>query len=410
MNIGITCYPTYGGSGVIATELGKSLAERGHRVHFITYALPMRLTGPGHEEAGYLDNIFYHEVEMSTYPLFEFPLYSMALTSAMVEVARFEKLDIIHAHYAIPHATSAVLAKQILQRSPDAKSRDIKIVTTLHGTDITLVGLEPSFEPLMKFSIESSDAVTAVSHFLRDETIDNYDVEKEIEVIPNFIDTESFRPIDSKHLRRLLAPNGEKLLVHTSNFREVKRVKDAIRALKLILDKGVKTKLLLIGDGPDRGECQALARELGIWQQTRFLGKQSELASVLSASDVFLIPSGNESFGLAALEAMACGVPVVSSDVGGLPEVNIDGETGFVVPVGDVEALAERTFQILEDRDLHSKLSKGAFGRSTGEFAKEQIVPMYEALYERTIGGESSNDSQSFDREAELAYEIVTPA
>jgi len=380
MNIGITCYPTYGGSGVIATELGKSLAERGHRVHFITYALPMRLTGAGHEDSRYLDNIFYHEVEMSTYPLFEFPLYSMALTSAMVEVARFEKLDLIHAHYAIPHATAAVLAKQILKN-------DIKIVTTLHGTDITLVGLEPSFEPLMKFSIESSDAVTAVSQYLRDETINNYDVEKDIEVLPNFIDTEVFRPLNSKNLRRLLAPNGEKLLVHTSNFREVKRVRDTIKALRIILDKGVKTKLLLIGDGPDRSECQALSRELGIWQQTRFLGKQSELASVLSASDVFLMPSGNESFGLSALEAMACGLPVVSSDVGGLPELNIDGETGFVVPVGDVQGIADRTLELLKDKQLYARTSKSAYKRATVEFAKEKIVPQYEAAYERVLNG-----------------------
>ncbi len=365
----------------MATELGKSLAERGYHVHFITYALPMRLTGAGHEDAGYLDNIFYHEVEMSTYPLFEFPLYSMALTSAMVEVARFEKLDLIHAHYAIPHATAAVLAKQILKN-------DIKIVTTLHGTDITLVGLEPSFEPLMKFSIESSDAVTAVSRFLRDETVNNYDVEKEIEVIPNFVDTETFRPIDSRNRRRLLAPNGEKLLVHTSNFREVKRVKDAIRALKVMLDHGVKAKLLLIGDGPDRGECQALARELGIWQQTRFLGKQTELASLLSSSDVFVIPSGNESFGLSALEAMACGVPVVSSDVGGLPELNIDGETGFVVPVGDVDALADRMMNLLGDRQLHARMAKAAYRRATEEFTKERIVPMYEAIYERVLNNE----------------------
>lgn len=378
MNIGITCYPTYGGSGVVATELGKSLAERGHHVHFITYALPMRLTGGGHDDARYLDNIFYHEVEMSSYPLFEFPLYSMALTSAMVEVARFEKLDILHAHYAIPHATAAVLAKQILKN-------DIKIVTTLHGTDITLVGLEPSFEPLMKFSIESSDAVTAVSKFLRDETVGNYDVEKEIEVIPNFIDTESFRPLNSKNSKRLLAPNGEKLLVHTSNFRDVKRVKDAIRALKIILDRGIKAKLLLIGDGPDRSECQALARELGIWQQTRFLGKQSELASVLSASDVFLMPSGNESFGLSALEAMACAVPVISSDVGGLPELNIDGKTGYVVPVGDVAALADRSIELLTDRALHARMAKAAHRRATEEFAKERIVPMYEAVYERVL-------------------------
>ena len=397
MNIGITCYPTYGGSGVIATELGKSLAERGHKVHFITYALPMRLTGIGHLESEYIDNIFYHEVEMSTYPLFEFPLYSMALTSKMVEVSRFEKLDIIHAHYAIPHATSAVLAKQILKD-------DVKIITTLHGTDITLVGLEPSFEPLMKFSIEASDGVTAVSKFLKDETIDNFGVEKEIEVIHNFVDTQIFRPVDSRNLRRLLAPNGEKLLIHISNFREVKRVKDAIKAFKLVLDAGVKAKFLLVGDGPDRGECQVLARELGIWQQTRFLGKQSELASILSASDVFLIPSGNESFGLSALEAMACGVPVVSSDVGGLPELNVDGETGYIVKMGDVDALAASILSILNDDKLHKAMSRAAITRATGKFAKERIVPQYEAAYERALGGKPDVVA-----EAEMAYEVVTP-
>lgn len=381
MNIGITCYPTYGGSGVVATELGKSLAERGHKVHFITYALPMRLTGLGHQETEYLDNIFYHEVEMSTYPLFEFPLYSMALASKMVEVVKFEKLDVIHAHYAIPHATSAVLAKQILGKDGEC----VKIVTTLHGTDITLVGLEPSFEPLMKFSIESSDAVTAVSQYLRSETITNYDVAKEIEVIPNFIDTDIFRPVDSRNLRRLLAPNGEKILVHISNFREVKRVRDAVRAFKMIIDRGVKAKFLFVGDGPDRSECQALARDLGIWQQTRFLGKQSELASILSASDVFLIPSGNESFGLSALEAMACKVPVISSDAGGLPELNVDGETGFVLKVGDIEGIADRMTQLLTDTELHGTMAEAAYRHATTLFTKERIVPHYEAIYDKVV-------------------------
>lgn len=384
MNIGITCYPTYGGSGVVATELGKSLAERGHRVHFITYALPMRLTGIGQkDDTEYLDNIFYHEVEMSTYPLFEFPLYSMALASKMVEVARFEKLDILHAHYAIPHATSAVIAKQILN-----KESDVKVVTTLHGTDITLVGLEPSFEPLMKFSIESSDAVTAVSHFLKNETEQNYGVKKEIEVIENFVDTSIFHPIDARNLRRLIAPNGERILIHVSNFRSVKRVQDAIRAFKKILDTGIKAKFLLVGDGPDRGECQALGRELGIAQHLRFLGKQSELAALLAASDVFVIPSGNESFGLAALEAMACGIPVISSDVGGLPEVNIDGNTGFVVPMGDVDAIAERTMQLLSDEDLRQRMGLASLQRATTEFSLEQLIPRYESLYERTLAAQ----------------------
>ena len=380
MNIGITCYPTYGGSGVVATELGKSLAERGHQVHFITYALPMRLTGIGQKDTEYLDNIFYHEVEMSTYPLFEFPLYSMALASKMVEVVRFEKLDILHAHYAIPHATSAVLAKQILQNDAD-----IKIVTTLHGTDITLVGLEPSFEPLMKFSIESSDGVTAVSEFLKNETMQNYNVKKDIEVIPNFIDTNIFKPIDAKNLRRLIAPNGESVLIHVSNFRAVKRVQDAIRAFKLVLDAGVKCKFLFVGDGPDRSECQALARELGVAQHVPFLGKQSELAALLAASDIFLIPSGNESFGLSALEAMACGVPVISSDVGGLPEVNVDGETGYVVPMGNIEALAERIRELLENEALRKKMGQASLVRATTLFSIEELIPRYEEMYERVL-------------------------
>jgi N-acetyl-alpha-D-glucosaminyl L-malate synthase BshA len=379
MNIGITCYPTYGGSGVVATELGKSLAERGHKVHFITYALPMRLTGIGNNENDYIDNIFYHEVEMSTYPLFEFPLYSMALASKMVEVVRDEKLDVIHAHYAIPHATSAYLAKQILKC-------DVKIITTLHGTDITLVGLESSFEPLMKFSIESSDGVTAVSQYLKNETLHNYGVEKEIDVIPNFVDIEAFRPLKTQRFRRLLAPGGEKLLVHISNFRPVKRVRDAVLAFKLILDSGVKAKFIFVGDGPDRGECQTLARELGIWQHTRFLGKQSELAAILASSDVFMMPSGDESFGLSALEAMACGVPVISSNAGGLQELNIDGETGFVVPVGNIEQLAERTLRLLNDSALHASVSEKALARARTEFTKEKIVPMYEAAYEKALG------------------------
>lgn len=380
MNIGITCYPTYGGSGVVATELGKSLAERGHKVHFIAYALPMRLTGIGTvSNAAYIDNIFYHEVEMSTYPLFEFPMYELALASKMVEVARYEKLDLIHAHYAIPHATSAYLAKKILDNG-------LKIVTTLHGTDITLVGQEPSFEPLMKFSIEQSDVVTAVSNFLRRETIETYHVNKEVIAIPNFVDTSVFYPAPSaKNLRRLLAPNDEKILVHVSNFRAVKRVKDAIRAFKIVLDRGIKARFLLVGDGPDRVECEALARELGIWNHTRFLGKQAELTSILSASDVFLIPSGNESFGLSALEAMACGVPVISSDIGGLPEVNVDGKTGYIIETANVEQLADRTYLLLTDEPLRKQLGAAALDHARSNFTKEQIVPMYEAAYEQAM-------------------------
>jgi N-acetyl-alpha-D-glucosaminyl L-malate synthase BshA len=380
MNIGITCYPTYGGSGIVATELGKSLAQRGHKVHFITYALPMRLTGIGMSSASmdYIDNIFYHEVEMSSYPLFEFPLYEMALASKMVEVSRYEKLDLVHAHYAIPHATAALTAKRVL-------GNGLKIVTTLHGTDITLVGLEPSFEPLMKWSIEQSDAVTSVSEFLKKETCDNYGVAKDITAIPNFVDTDLFHPVENNPLKRMLAPNGEKIMIHVSNFRAVKRVTDAIKAFKIILDSGVKAKFLLVGDGPDRSECETLARSLGIWNHTRFLGKQAELAAILSASDLFIIPSGNESFGLAALEAMACRVPVVSSDIGGLPEVNVDGVTGYVVKMGDVEELAAKSLILLTNATTQYNMAQAAYEHATTKFTKEKIVPLYEAVYEKAM-------------------------
>jgi len=279
MKIGITCYPTYGGSGVIATELGKELALRGHEVHFISYALPFRLTK-------YIENIFFHEVETSTYPLFEFPLYSLALASKMIEVAEFENLDLLHVHYAIPHATSAYLAKQIV------KNKKLKITTTLHGTDITLVGLEPSFLPLVKFSIEQSDGITAVSRFLKEKTLTNYSIEKEISVIPNFVDTDVFKKVSINDcaFKKHIAPKGEKILVHTSNFRPVKRVTDAIRVFDIV-QKEVPSKLLLVGDGPDRSECERLTRELNLTDSVKFLGKQEALVEILSSSDVFLIPS-----------------------------------------------------------------------------------------------------------------------
>ncbi|HED37250.1 MAG TPA: N-acetyl-alpha-D-glucosaminyl L-malate synthase BshA, partial [Ignavibacteria bacterium] len=305
MKIGITCYPTYGGSGVIATELGKALALRGYEVHFISYALPFRLTN-------FIENVVFHEVEMCSYPLFEFPLYSLALASKMVEVAEFEKLDLLHVHYAIPHATSAYLAKQMLK-----DKRELKIITTLHGTDITLVGLEPSFLPLVKFSIEQSDGVTAVSRFLKEKTITNYNIDKDIRVIPNFIDTNLYKPVKDGNFRDHLAPKGEKLLVHTSNFRVVKRVTDTIRIFDIVR-KEIPSRLILVGDGPDRSECERLCRELHLVDLVKFLGKQDGLVEILNAADLFLIPSQSESFGLAALEAMACGIPVVSSSVGGL--------------------------------------------------------------------------------------------
>ena len=373
MKIGITCYPTYGGSGVIATELGKELAIRGHEVHFISYALPFRLTK-------YIQNIFFHEVEISNYPLFEFPLYSLSLSSKMVEVDDFENLDLLHVHYAIPHATSAYLAKQI------AKNKHLKITTTLHGTDITLVGLEPSFLPLVKFSIEESDGVTAVSRFLKEKTITNYSIEKDIEVIPNFVDTEIFKRIPEERCesKKHIAPHGEKILVHTSNFRPVKRVPDTIKIFNIV-QKEIPSKLLLVGDGPDRYECERLVRELNLTENVKFLGKQDGLVEILSASDVFLIPSQSESFGLAALEAMSCGLPVVSSSVGGLPELVKHNECGFIAEIGDVERMAKYTIDLLTNDKKYELFSENARKRVLEKFDKSKVVPLYEEHYKSII-------------------------
>lgn len=373
MKIGITCYPTYGGSGVIATELGKALALRGHEVHFISYALPFRLTK-------YVENIFFHEVETSTYPLFEFPLYSLALASKMIEVAEFENLDLLHVHYAIPHATSAYLAKQIM------KDKNLKITTTLHGTDITLVGLEPSFLPLVKFSIEESDGVTAVSRFLKEKTLTNYSIEKDITVIPNFVDTELFKKvsIDDCAFRKHIAPKGEKILVHTSNFRAVKRVTDAIKVFNLV-QKEIPSKLLLVGDGPDRFECERLVRELNLSENVKFLGKQDGLVEILSSSDLFLIPSQSESFGLAALEAMACGLPVISSSVGGLPELVKHNECGFISEIGDIDRMARYSLDLLTNDKKYELFSHNARSRAINKFDKSIIVPMYEEHYKNIL-------------------------
>ena len=369
MKIGITCYPTYGGSGVVATELGKGLAKRGHQIHFISYAMPMRLDG-------FMNNIFYHEVEMATYPLFEFPLYTPALASKMVEVAKFEKLDLIHAHYAIPHATSAYIAKQILN------DEHLRIITTLHGTDITLIGLEPSFLSVMKFSIEKSDGVTAVSRFLKEKTITNYGINKEIEVIPNFVDTELFKRMADTNLRKTIAPNGEKILIHISNFRIVKRVTDVIRIFNLVLKK-IPSKLVLVGDGPDRSNCENLCRELQLGDNVKFLGKQAELVELLSAADLFLMPSQSESFGLSALEAMACEVPVISSSVGGLPELVVHGETGYIAEIGDVERMAKYATELLSNNTRREMFAKAGRKRAVENFDIDQIVGVYERHYER---------------------------
>jgi L-malate glycosyltransferase len=372
MKIGITCYPTYGGSGVIATELGKQLALRGHQVHFISYALPFRLTQ-------FVENVVFHEVEMSSYPLFEFPLYSLALASKMVEVAQYEKLDLLHVHYAIPHASSAYLAKQMLK-----DKLDLKIVTTLHGTDITLVGLEPSFLPLVKFSIEESDGVTAVSRFLKEKTITNYDIDADIEVIPNFVDTDLYKPAEACSFREHLAPKNEKILVHTSNFRQVKRVPDTLRILAKVREE-IPTKLVLIGDGPDRSECERLCRQLSLCDHVKFLGKQDGLVEILNASDIFLIPSQSESFGLAALEAMACGLPVISSSVGGLPELVRHNETGFIAEIGDVDRMAKYTIDLLTNERKYNLFSENARERAVTMFDKSKVIPQYEEYYKKFL-------------------------
>lgn len=374
MKIGITCYPVYGGSGVVATELGKALAVRGHSVHFIAYSIPFRL---GHIQ----ENILFHEVQVNAYPLFEYPPYTLNLTSKLVDVVKHEQLDILHMHYAIPHATSGELAKQILADS----GIHIPIVTTLHGTDITIVGRDPSFAPVVNYSINQSDGVTAVSEYLKQETISNCDITAEIEVIPNFIDTARFRPMMKDHFKQAICPNGEKLLVHVSNFRPVKRATDVVEIFGQLLKEGYGVKLFMVGDGPDRAPAEHLAREMGIIDDVRFLGKQEPIEELLSIADIFLMPSGSETFGLAALEAMACGVPVVATDIGGLPELIVDGETGYLCPLEDIDAFAAKTRILIEDEELREQMSRASRQRAVETFETSLVVPKYEAYYERVI-------------------------
>ena len=371
MKIGIVCYPTFGGSGVVATELGKGLAKVGHEVHFITYKQPMRLDF-------FSENLFYHEVDIKSYPLFEFAPYELALASKMVSVVKYEGLDLLHVHYAIPHASSAYLAKQILK----THGISIPVVTTLHGTDITLVGKDPSYEPVVTFSINQSDGVTAVSEDLRKETFEYFDIQQEIEVIPNFIDLERFKKQRKDHFKFAICPNGEKLLVHTSNFRKVKRVEDVIQVFYNIR-KQIPAKLLLVGDGPERDRMERLCRTLGTCEDIRFLGKLEAVEEVLSVADLFVMPSEKESFGLAALEAMACEVPVLSSNAGGIPELNLDGVTGFVCEVGDVEDMTEKALSILDESRLPG-FKERALARAK-EFDIDQVLPMYVSYYERTL-------------------------
>lgn len=372
MRIGIVCYPTYGGSGVLATELGKALADKGHMVHFITYQQPVRLNA-------FHANIYYHEVQVPTYPLFDFPPYESALSSTMVDVILNQKLDLLHVHYAIPHASTAYMAKQIVAK----QGRVVPFITTLHGTDITLVGKDKTYAPVVTFSINESDAITAVSENLRDETYKYFQIEKEISVIYNFVDTQRFSRREMPHFRNAIAPNGEKILLHVSNFRKVKRVPDVVKIFAKVRQE-VPSKLLLVGDGPDRPAIECLCRDLGICEDVRFVGKQEQLEDVMSISDLFLLPSDYESFGLAALEAMAAQVPVISSNAGGLPEINIPGQTGFMSDVGDVDGMAAHAIKLLQDDALLAKLRKGALTQAQ-RFHIDNIIPQYEALYEQVL-------------------------
>jgi L-malate glycosyltransferase len=372
MKIGIVCYPTYGGSGVVATELGKALSHRGHQVHFISYKQPARLDF-------FTGNIFFHEVYVSHYPLFDFPPYETALTSRLVDVVKFEKLDVLHVHYAIPHASAAVMAKNILA----AHGIHIPIVTTLHGTDITLVGKDKSFEPVVSYSLNQSNGVTAVSASLKRDTYEHFKVTRDIDVIPNFIDFDRFSKQAKEHFKKAVAPNGEKILIHTSNFRKVKRVEDVVRVFGKVRET-LQVKLLLVGDGPERQNIEQLCRDLELCDGISFLGKQDAVEEVLSISDLFLMPSETESFGLAALEAMACEVPVVSSNAGGIPELNIDGVTGFMCNVGDVDAMAEKALFILQDEERLMQFKQNAKQRAR-DFHIDNIVPQYEAIYNQVI-------------------------
>jgi L-malate glycosyltransferase len=371
MNIGIVCYPTFGGSGVVATELGIGLAKKGHNVHFITYSQPSRLDF-------FSENIFYHEVSIPTYPLFQYPPYEIALASTMVSTARYAELDLFHVHYAIPHASAAYTAQKIMED----QGIGIPFITTLHGTDITLVGKDAGYSPVVAFSINHSNLVTSVSEDLKRETFEFFDIKKDIRVIPNFIDLEKFKKQKKDHFKKAICPNDEKLLIHTSNFRKVKRVEDVVLLFDK-LRKIIPSKLLLAGDGPERQNIEEKCRELSSCDDIRFLGKMEAIDEILSVADLFILPSEKESFGLAALEAMACEVPVVSSNTGGIPELNIDGVTGYMSDVGDIDSMLENSLKILDDENLQT-FKKNAKARA-GEFDIHKILPMYEEAYSEVI-------------------------
>jgi N-acetyl-alpha-D-glucosaminyl L-malate synthase BshA len=382
MKIGIVCYPTFGGSGVLATELGMALSHKGYEVHFITYQQPVRLN--------FHPNIYYHEVTVPKYPLFDFPPYETALTSTMMNVIANNNLDLLHVHYAIPHASAAYFAMQILKKT----GRDIPFITTLHGTDITLVGKDQTYAPVVTFSMNESNAITAVSDNLREETYKSFEIEKDIHVIPNFVDLERFQKTDKEHFKQMLAPNGERILVHISNFRKVKRVEDVIQTF-LQVHEVLPCKLLMIGDGPERQHAEELCRTLNLHNDTRFLGKQEQVDEILSITDLFLLPSEYESFGLAALEAMACGVPVISTNSGGLPEINLHGETGFLSQVGDVADMAKNAIHLLANEELLNKFKQAALSQAR-QFEKSRIIPMYEELYANVIAAYQKEKSHQF--------------
>ena len=372
MNIAIVCYPTFGGSGVLATELGKALADKGHNIHFITYQQPVRLSH-------FHTNIFYHEVRVPTYPLFDYPPYETALSSMMVDVITNNNIELLHVHYAIPHASAAYMAKQILAK----EGKNIPVITTLHGTDITLVGRDKTYRPVVTFSMNESDILTAVSDNLKEETYKNFAIEKEIEVIHNFVDVKRFnrKPVDA--FKKLIAPNGEKIIVHASNFRKVKRVDDVVKAFLLINEK-IPSKLLLLGDGPERPPIEAAARDSNACDAIKFLGKQEQMEDILPIADLFLLTSEYESFGLAALEAMAAEVPVISTNAGGLPEIIINGGCGYMSNVGDVEDMCKNAILILEDKETHNRFKANALAQAR-KFDIGNIVPQYEKLYQRLI-------------------------
>jgi N-acetyl-alpha-D-glucosaminyl L-malate synthase BshA len=382
MNIGITVYPTYGGSGIVGSELGRDLAERGHNVHFISSYLPTRLTELS-------ERVHFHEVEMMTYPLFEHQPYDLALATKMATVARAEKLDLFHVHYAIPHSISAILARESIKQK-----RYVPVITTLHGTDITLVGADRGYLPITRYGLQQSDGVTAVSRFLKRATIETFDFD-DIEVIPNFICPTHYQRDETLPLKKELAPDGEKLLVHVSNFRSVKRPVDCVEILARVLDDGVPAKLIMVGDGPERSAIAYRAEQLNISDRVEFVGKRANISDYLAVADIFLLPSEEESFGLAALEAQACEVPVVATRVGGIPEVVTDGETGFLSEIGDIKKMGDDTIRLLRDEALARKFGENARAQAIARYDANTIISQYIAFYEKIISQSQKRQMQT---------------